>query len=56
MTGGLSGISLGSDGSTPGSLASIDQWGDIEWSSMEGAFRRASNMGTMQPTRRISPA
>ena len=44
MTGGLSGINLGSAGSTPGSLASIDQWGDIEWSSMEGAFRRATDM------------
>ena len=44
MTGGLSGLSLGSAGSTPGSLASIDQWGDIEWSSMEGAFRGASEM------------
>ena len=44
MTGDLSRIILGNLGSTSSNLASIDQWGDIEWSSMEGAFRGASNM------------
>ena len=44
MTGDLSRIILGNTGSTASKLASIDQWGDIEWSSMEGAFRGASNM------------
>ena len=44
MTGGLARINLGASDSTAGKLASIDQWGDIEWSSMEGAFRDASNM------------
>ena len=44
MTGDLSRIILGNTGSTASKLVSIDQWGDIEWSSMEGAFRGASNM------------
>ena len=44
MTGGLSRINLGASGSTADKLASIDQWGDTEWSSMGGAFRGASNM------------
>ena len=44
MTGDLSRIILGATGGTPSKLASIDQWGYIEWSSMEGAFRGASNM------------
>ena len=35
MTGDLSRIILGNTGSTASKLASIDQWGDIEWSSME---------------------
>ena len=42
--GGLARINLGASGSTAGNLASIDQWGDIGWSSMDGAFRGASNM------------
>ena len=29
---------------TPGKLLSIDQWGDIEWSSMNSAFEGATNM------------
>ena len=44
MTGGLSRIHLFVTGSTAGKLASIDSWGDIEWTSMNGAFRDASNM------------
>ena len=44
MTGDLSRINLGASGSTPAKLLSIDQWGDIEWSTMENAFRRAANM------------
>ena len=44
MTGDLSRIILGDLGSTSSKLASIDQWGDIEWSSMEYAFAYTSNM------------
>ena len=44
MTGDLSRIILGNTGSTAPKLASIDQWGDIEWSSMERAFQYTSNM------------
>ena len=44
MTGDLSRIILGAPGGTSDNLASIDQWGDIEWSSMQDAFRGASNM------------
>ena len=44
MTGDLSRIILGAAGGTPSKLASIDQWGDIEWISMQDAFRDASNM------------
>ena len=44
MTGNLTRINLGNPGSTASNLASIDQWGTIEWSSMANAFRGASNM------------
>ena len=44
MTGDLSRINLGASDSTADKLISIDQWGDIEWATMEGAFRGASNM------------
>ena len=44
MTGGLSRINLFDTGSTAGKLVSIDQWGDIEWATMDGAFRGASSM------------
>ena len=44
MTGDLSRINLGASGSTASKLISIDQWGDIAWDTMEGAFRGASNM------------
>ena len=44
MTGGLSRIILGNAGATASKLASIDQWGDIRWSSMESAFQYATGM------------
>ncbi len=44
MTGDLSRINLGGSGSTPELLYSIDQWGDIRWSTMNGAFRDASEV------------
>ena len=44
MTGDLSRIILGAPGGTSGKLASIDQWGDIEWSSMKDAFSYTYNM------------
>ena len=44
MTGDLSRIILSATGGTPDNLASIDQWGDIEWISMQDAFRGVSNM------------
>ena len=44
MTGGLSRINLHDSDSTADKLVSIDSWGDIGWSSMDGAFRGASNM------------
>ena len=44
MTGDLSRINLGATDSTAGKLASIDQWGDIGWSSMEGAFQGSATM------------
>ena len=39
MTGSLARINLGNPDSTASNLASIDQWGDIEWSSMANAFQ-----------------
>ena len=44
MTGDLSRINLGDSDSTPELLYSIDQWGDIQWSTMNGAFRDVSEM------------
>ena len=44
MTDDLSRIILGNNGATASKLVSIDQWGDIEWSSMKDAFLGASNM------------
>ena len=44
MTGDLSRINLGASGSTPAKLLLINQWGDIEWSTMENAFKSAANM------------
>ena len=42
--GGLARINLGASGSTAGNLASIDQWGNIEWTTMNKAFQDASDM------------
>ena len=44
MAGDLSRINLGGSGSTPALLDSINQWGDIQWSTMNNAFRGASAM------------
>ena len=44
MTGDLSRINLGIGSTAASKLASIDQWGDIEWSSMEQAFKSSFNM------------
>ena len=45
MTGaGLARINLGATGSTPALLDSIDQWGDIQWYTMQDAFREATNV------------
>ena len=44
MAGDLASINLGAAGSTADKLASIDQWGNISWTTMEEAFRRASSM------------
>ena len=44
MTGGLSRINLGASSSTASLLESIDQWGDIEWVTMNSAFLGASSM------------
>ena len=44
MAGDLSRINLGATGATASKLASIDQWGDVEWSSMKGAFQYATGM------------
>ena len=44
MTGDLSRINLYGSGSTPASLHSINQWGDIRWSTMNSAFSDASEM------------
>ena len=44
MTPGLSRIGLSGSGATPERLASIDQWGEIQWTSMQAAFQGASAM------------
>ena len=44
MTGDLSRINLAGSDSTPALLHSINQWGDIKWSTMNGAFRGATAM------------
>ncbi len=44
MTGNLLRIDLGGSGSTPELLHSIDQWGDIKWSTMNDAFLGATEM------------
>ena len=44
VSGGLTRINLGADPDNAAKLASIDQWGDMEWTTMEGAFQGAYNM------------
>ena len=43
VTGGLGRINLGESPSSD-KLASLDQWGDVEWTTMKEAFREATNM------------
>ena len=43
VSGGLTGISLNGHADAP-KLVSIDQWGEVSWTSMRDAFRGASNM------------
>ncbi len=44
ITGNFSKIALGGDSTNAAKLRSIDQWGTIRWTSMDGAFDGASNM------------
>ena len=44
ISGGLQSFSLASNFADAAKLQSIDQWGDIEWTTMVGAFRDATNM------------
>ena len=44
ITGNFSKIALGGDSANAAKLRSIDQWGTIRWTSMDGAFDGASNM------------
>ena len=44
ISGNFSGISWQDNQSLARHLQSIDQWGDIEWTTMAGAFTSASNM------------
>ena len=44
ISGDFSGINLQEEINTAMKLQSIDQWGDIEWTTMAGAFNSASNM------------
>ncbi len=44
ISGGLTGLNLGSDASNAAKLTHIQQWGNIQWTTMERAFRGASNM------------
>ena len=44
ISGGLESIHLDNQRPNAGRLASIEQWGDIRWTSMSGAFAGASNM------------
>ena len=45
ISGDFTRIKLGGDPANAEQLRSIEQWGDIRWSSMEGAFMNATNMG-----------
>ena len=44
ITGDLERFHLDGNSTNAPKLQSIEQWGDIEWTSMEGAFQGASNM------------
>ena len=44
VTGGLGRINLAADSASADKLKSIDQWGSITWTTMEGAFQGAYNM------------
>ena len=44
ISGNFSGIYLQDNTTTAGKLQSIDQWGDIKWTTMAGAFSYAGNM------------
>ena len=44
ISGGLTGITLGDNATNAAKLHSIDQWGTVQWDTMEDAFSGASNM------------
>ena len=44
ISGDFTRIYLADDSDNAAKLVSIDQWGDVRWESMNGAFRGASNM------------
>ena len=44
ITGDFTRIYLAGDSDNAAKLASIDQWGDVRWESMNGAFQGASSM------------
>ncbi len=44
ISGGLEAISLAADPANAAKLRSIDQWGDMEWTTMSQAFEGATNM------------
>ena len=44
ISGDFTRIYLAGDSDNAAKLVSIDQWGDVRWESMNGAFRGASNM------------
>ncbi len=44
ISGGLKSFSLAADNTSAYNLLSIDQWGSIEWTTMEGAFQSTSDM------------
>ena len=44
ISGGLASISLAGDSANAAKLKSIDLWGGIRWTTMEGAFQGASGM------------
>ena len=44
ISGGLEQINLGADSANAAKLQSIEQWGDIKWTTMYATFQDASNM------------